>query len=345
MIQVQSLSHKKRNLYLSPVRERDTVSYSVDPFKCIARDLPSYIAFGDVWQSIAIHRRRRWKKVNTSQCIFLKKCNPQIMPTFWKSLKPHFYTNQAVTGTNPHLKSIIAKKGIQSSFKKNPTYPEKGFRIPVVAQKDLKKKGRNRYTLRKRVFTNSPSDKGTELFLRKKDRASSLLRERNSKPHLPNTPFPSFRLGTSQNRHPIQTKNRIQQKSPMRSQTAHTALSKRKKIRGVLGKIHINSTKNNTILTLVDGKGYTKGWSCSGSLGFKNARKSTLYAAQAAAESLVSSAKTLGYTHLRLLVKGLGRGKQSSLRAVCKSGLKIVSVEDKTGIPYNGCRPSKKRRV
>lgn len=119
----------------------------------------------------------------------------------------------------------------------------------------------------------------------------------------------------------------------------------RKKIKGVLGKIYCNSTKNNTILTLIDTKGNTKGWSCSGSLGFKNARKSTTYAAQAAAESIIKKAKVLGYTHLRLRVKGLGRGKQSCLRALSKSGLRIISLEDKTSIPYNGCRNSKKRRV
>ena len=119
----------------------------------------------------------------------------------------------------------------------------------------------------------------------------------------------------------------------------------KKKVKGVLGKIYISSTKNNTIITLIDSKGNTKGWSCSGSLGFKNARKSTTYAAQAAAENIVKKAKILGYTHLRLLVKGLGRGKQSCLRALSKSGLKIISIEDKTGIPYNGCRLSKKRRV
>ena len=121
--------------------------------------------------------------------------------------------------------------------------------------------------------------------------------------------------------------------------------TERKKIKGVLGKIYISTTKNNTIITLIDTKGNTKGWSCSGSLGFKNARKSTTYAAQAAAENIVKKAKILGYTHLRLLVKGLGRGKQSCLRALSKSGLKIISIEDKTGIPYNGCRLSKKRRV
>ena len=121
--------------------------------------------------------------------------------------------------------------------------------------------------------------------------------------------------------------------------------AKKRKIKGILGKIYISSTKNNTIITLIDKKGDTKGWSCSGSLGFKNARKSTTYAAQAAAENIVKKAKALGYTHLRLLVKGLGRGKQSCLRALSKCGLKIISIEDQTGIPYNGCRLSKKRRV
>lgn len=136
--------------------------------------------------------------------------------------------------------------------------------------------------------------------------------------------------------------NRILKK---KKQTKNVFYPDKKKIKGTLGKIHVNSTKNNTILTLIDTKGNTKGWNCSGSLGFKNARKSTTYAAQAAAESMVKKAKTLGYTHLRLLIKGLGRGKQSCLRALSKSGLKIVSLEDRTGIPYNGCRASKKRRV
>lgn len=118
-----------------------------------------------------------------------------------------------------------------------------------------------------------------------------------------------------------------------------------RKIKGLLGKLYISSTKNNTILTLIDTNNNTKGYSCSGSLGFKNARQSTTYAAQAAAESMIKKAKIYGYTHLRLLVKGLGRGKQSCLRALSKSGLKIISLTDRTGIPYNGCRASKKRRL
>ena len=138
--------------------------------------------------------------------------------------------------------------------------------------------------------------------------------------------------------------NNIKLPSPMTVLSSAPSKMKRK-IKGVLGKIYVSTTKNNTIITLVDNKNNTKGWSCSGSLGFKNARKSTTYAAQAAAENIVKKVKVLGYTHLRLIVKGLGRGKQSCLRALSKSGLKIISIEDKTGIPYNGCRLSKKRRV
>ena len=139
-----------------------------------------------------------------------------------------------------------------------------------------------------------------------------------------------------ENRPPVNYKTNKRKNIPFKS---------RKKIKGVLGKIYCNSTKNNTILSLIDTEGNTKGWSCSGSLGFKNARKSTTYAAQAAAESIIKKAKVLGYTHLRLRVKGLGRGKQSCLRALSKSGLRIISLEDKTPLPYNGCRNSKKRRV
>nr|QES94801.1 ribosomal protein S11 [Trebouxia lynnae] len=118
-----------------------------------------------------------------------------------------------------------------------------------------------------------------------------------------------------------------------------------RKIKGRLGKLYISSTKNNTTLTLVDTSGNTKGWASSGSVGFKNARKSTTYAAQGGAESMVKKTKILGITHLRILVKGVGRGKQSCVRALSKSGLRIVSLEDKTGIPHNGCRAPKKRRV
>ena len=122
------------------------------------------------------------------------------------------------------------------------------------------------------------------------------------------------------------------------------SLSELKK-RGKIGFIYLTSTKNNTICTLVDPKGNTKGWNSSGTLGFKNARKSTIYAAQGAAEMIAIKAKNLGFKRACLIIKGLGRGKESSVRILRKSGLKILSVEEKTPIPHNGCRPPKKRRV
>lgn len=122
------------------------------------------------------------------------------------------------------------------------------------------------------------------------------------------------------------------------------SLSELKK-RGKIGFIYLTCTKNNTICTLIDPKGNTKGWNSSGTLGFKNARKSTIYAAQGAAEMIAIKAKNLGFKRACLIIKGLGRGKESSVRILRKSGLKILSVEEKTPIPHNGCRPPKKRRV
>ncbi len=168
----------------------------------------------------------------------------------------------------------------------------------------------------------------------------SLYRQKKSNEHKDNRPEDITKKGYYK-----QKTDFLSFQKKKKRKTTLSRNSKKNKIKGVLGKIYISTTKNNTILTLVDTKGNTKGWSCSGSLGFKNARKSTTYAAQAAAESLVKKAKIFGYTHMRLSVKGLGRGKQSCLRALTKSGLKIVSLEDRTGVPYNGCRASKKRRV
>jgi small subunit ribosomal protein S11 len=107
----------------------------------------------------------------------------------------------------------------------------------------------------------------------------------------------------------------------------------------------VQSTRNNTILTLIDPSGKTRGWTSSGCLGFKNTRKSTTYAAQAAAESLAGKALAFGFLVIKVKVKGVGYGKQSSVRALQKSGLRVVSVEETTPIPYNGCRLPKKRRT
>ena len=109
--------------------------------------------------------------------------------------------------------------------------------------------------------------------------------------------------------------------------------------------IYLQSTRNNTICTLVDCYGKAVCCSSAGSIGFKNTRKSTTYAAQAVAEKIAEKTLEKGFFSVRVLVKGLGYGKQSGVRALFKSGLKILSIQEITPISYNGSRPRKKRRV
>ena len=111
------------------------------------------------------------------------------------------------------------------------------------------------------------------------------------------------------------------------------------------GVIYLYYTSNNTVCTLVDLKGVTKGWSSCGSLGFKSARKSTAYASQATTERIGLKAKELGFKWAFIVLKGVGRGKESGVRAFRKSGIEILGILEKTGIPHNGCRAPRKRRI
>lgn len=111
------------------------------------------------------------------------------------------------------------------------------------------------------------------------------------------------------------------------------------------GIIHIQSTRNNTVLTLTDLQGNTKCWSSGGNLGFKNSRKSTSYAAQAVAELIAAKAVNLGIESVILKTKGLGYGKSAAIRALSKSKLSITQIIERTPIAHNGCRPRKKRRI
>ncbi|KAF0192923.1 MAG: small subunit ribosomal protein S11 [Gammaproteobacteria bacterium] len=108
---------------------------------------------------------------------------------------------------------------------------------------------------------------------------------------------------------------------------------------------HIYSTFNNTIVTITDRQGNTLGWATSGGSGFRGSRKSTPFAAQVAAETAARAVKEFGVTNLDVLVKGPGPGRDSAVRALHSSGLKINSISDTTPIPHNGCRPPKRRRV
>ena len=111
------------------------------------------------------------------------------------------------------------------------------------------------------------------------------------------------------------------------------------------GVAHINSTFNNTIITITDTTGNTVSWSSSGNKGFKGSRKSTPFAAQLAAEEAGKKAIEHGMKNIEIIIKGPGNGRESAIRALGSTGLNITVIKDVTPIPHNGCRTSKKRRV
>jgi small subunit ribosomal protein S11 len=111
------------------------------------------------------------------------------------------------------------------------------------------------------------------------------------------------------------------------------------------GRAYIQSTFNNTIVTLTDMTGAVLSWSSSGSSGFKGSRKSTPYAAGMAAETAARKAMEQGMRQVEVLVKGPGSGREAAIRSLQAAGLLINSITDVTPIPHNGCRPPKRRRV
>ena len=111
------------------------------------------------------------------------------------------------------------------------------------------------------------------------------------------------------------------------------------------GVAHVNSTFNNTMITIADENGNTISWSSAGLMGFKGSRKSTPYAPQIAAEDAGSKALEHGVKTLKVEIQGPGSGRESALRALQSKGFTITSIKDVTSIPHNGCRPPKRRRV
>jgi small subunit ribosomal protein S11 len=111
------------------------------------------------------------------------------------------------------------------------------------------------------------------------------------------------------------------------------------------GVAHIQSTFNNTIITITDVGGNAVSWASAGQQGFKGSRKSTPYAAQMAAEECAKKAQEHGVRTLGIYVKGPGAGRESALRALQAAGMRITMIRDVTPIPHNGCRPPKRRRV
>ena len=111
------------------------------------------------------------------------------------------------------------------------------------------------------------------------------------------------------------------------------------------GAVHIQSSFNNTIITITDVNGNTISWASAGELGFKGSRKSTPFAAQSASETAAKLAIEHGLKKVEVYVKGPGSGRESAIRALETVGLQITLIKDVTPIPHNGCRPPKRRRV
>ncbi|MBE6530111.1 MAG: 30S ribosomal protein S11 [Ruminococcaceae bacterium] len=111
------------------------------------------------------------------------------------------------------------------------------------------------------------------------------------------------------------------------------------------GAVHIQTTFNNTIVTISDVNGNAISWASAGELGFKGSRKSTAFAAQSASETAAKAAMEHGLKSVEVFVKGPGQGRESAIRALETVGLQITMIKDVTPIPHNGCRPPKRRRV
>ena len=131
----------------------------------------------------------------------------------------------------------------------------------------------------------------------------------------------------------------------MAKQPSQTKVKKKEKKNISNAIAHVNSSFNNTLITITDYQGNTIAWSSAGSMGFKGSRKSTPYAAQLAAEDAGKKASEHGVKIIDIEVQGPGSGRESALRALQIVGFQVNSIRDVTPIPHNGCRPKKRRRV
>ena len=131
------------------------------------------------------------------------------------------------------------------------------------------------------------------------------------------------------------------------SKTKKSSYSKKKKgKKNILNGIaYVQSTFNNTIVSIADNNGNVVSWASAGQKGFKGSRKSTPYAAQVAADAAAAKAYEMGLRTLTVQVKGPGSGRETALRSLQSRGFKIISIKDTTPMPHNGTRPPKKRRV
>ena len=131
----------------------------------------------------------------------------------------------------------------------------------------------------------------------------------------------------------------------MAKKVAKKVTKKRVKKNVQNGQAHIQSSFNNTIVTLTDSEGNALSWASAGEMGFRGSKKSTPYAAQMAAEHAAKAAIIHGLKTVEVMVKGPGSGRETAIRALSACGLEVTSIKDVTPVPHNGCRPPKRRRV
>lgn len=132
----------------------------------------------------------------------------------------------------------------------------------------------------------------------------------------------------------------------MAQATKKSATPKRRQKRSVpVGQIHVQASFNNTIVTITDQQGKTLAWSSAGSCGFKGSRKGTAYAAQIASETVAEKVKEFGLKQASAYIRGIGQGRDAAVRALMNTNIVVSSIKDVTGIPHNGCRPRKARRI
>ena len=130
-----------------------------------------------------------------------------------------------------------------------------------------------------------------------------------------------------------------------KKKTAKTRLRRSERKNIAVGEAHIKSTFNNTIISITDPSGNVISWQSAGTAGFKGSRKSTPFAAQVAAEACAKAAMEHGLKKIQVFVKGPGSGREPAIRSLQAAGLEVISIQDRTPVPHNGCRPRKRRRV
>ena len=142
----------------------------------------------------------------------------------------------------------------------------------------------------------------------------------------------------------------VKEESPNNTNDSVTSVEKKEEARTSRrhvdsGVLYVESTYNNTKLTLADSKSNTLAWSSSGSLGFKGAKKGTPFAAAKVGEALALKAQNLGIKEVKVVVKGVGSGRESAIRGFISKGINLITIQDKTAVPHNGPKPPKPRRT